>query len=109
MLPSGNPHIHTKFGKLISWWYPASQYSLRTGSFRDTGGGEPGSLPSCVHLEGDNHHVPPIQPFPSADPLWYHVDAILYEVHVRAFNDSNGDGHGRLPGTPRLSSIIFKT
>src|SRR6516225_3878369 len=27
------------------------------------------------------------------DPLWY-KDAILYEVHVRAFQDQNGDGIG---------------
>ncbi|RMD74642.1 MAG: maltose alpha-D-glucosyltransferase, partial [Chloroflexi bacterium] len=31
------------------------------------------------------------------DPLWY-KDAIIYEVHVRAFCDSNGDGIGDFPG-----------
>lgn len=31
------------------------------------------------------------------DPLWY-KDAIIYELHVRAFNDSNGDGIGDFPG-----------
>ena len=31
------------------------------------------------------------------DPLWY-KDAILYEVHVRAFSDSYGYGHGDFPG-----------
>src|SRR4051812_36440189 len=31
------------------------------------------------------------------DPLWYQ-NAILYELHVRAFHDSNGDGIGDLPG-----------
>src|SRR6266403_1013458 len=31
------------------------------------------------------------------DPLWY-KDAILYEVHVRAFHDSNGDGIGDFRG-----------
>ena len=30
-------------------------------------------------------------------PLWY-KDAIFYEVYVRAFFDSNGDGHGDLRG-----------
>jgi maltose alpha-D-glucosyltransferase/alpha-amylase len=32
-----------------------------------------------------------------ADPLWY-KDAIIYEVHVRAFCDSNNDGIGDFPG-----------
>ena len=34
---------------------------------------------------------------PSSDPLWY-KDAIVYEVHVRAFSDSNGDGTGDFRG-----------
>ncbi len=32
-----------------------------------------------------------------ADPLWYKT-AIIYEAHVRAFCDANGDGIGDLPG-----------
>jgi maltose alpha-D-glucosyltransferase/alpha-amylase len=32
-----------------------------------------------------------------SDPLWY-KDAIIYELHVRAFADSNGDGIGDFPG-----------
>lgn len=31
------------------------------------------------------------------DPLWY-KDAIIYELHVRAFADSDGDGIGDFPG-----------
>jgi maltose alpha-D-glucosyltransferase / alpha-amylase len=31
------------------------------------------------------------------DPLWY-KDAVIYEVHVRAFADSNGDGRGDFQG-----------
>ena len=31
------------------------------------------------------------------DPLWF-KDAIIYELHIRAFSDSNGDGVGDLPG-----------
>src|SRR6266571_3745782 len=31
------------------------------------------------------------------DPLWY-KDAVIYEAHVRAFHDSNGDGIGDFPG-----------
>ena len=31
------------------------------------------------------------------DPLWY-KSAIIYEAHIRAFHDSNGDGIGDFPG-----------
>ncbi len=37
------------------------------------------------------------RPGSASDPLWY-KDAILYELHVRAFNDSNNDGIGDLRG-----------
>jgi len=33
----------------------------------------------------------------ASDPYWY-KDAIIYELHVRAFADSNGDGIGDFPG-----------
>ena len=38
--------------------------------------------------------VPPIS---ANDPLWY-KDAIIYQLHVKAFRDSNGDGFGDFPG-----------
>jgi maltose alpha-D-glucosyltransferase/alpha-amylase len=39
------------------------------------------------------------------DPLWY-KDAIVYEVHVKAFCDSNADGMGDFPGlTSKLDYI----
>src|SRR5437588_7275093 len=43
---------------------------------------------------------------PSAiDHLWF-KDAIIYELHVRAFGDSNGDGIGDFPGlTARLDYL----
>jgi len=31
------------------------------------------------------------------DPLWY-KDAIIYQIHIKAFRDSNRDGYGDLPG-----------
>jgi maltose alpha-D-glucosyltransferase/alpha-amylase len=41
---------------------------------------------------------PPGDPFlPVDDPQWY-KDAIIYELHVRAFADSNGDGVGDFLG-----------
>ena len=33
----------------------------------------------------------------ATDPQWY-KDAIIYELHVKAFADSNGDGVGDFPG-----------
>ena len=33
----------------------------------------------------------------ATDPFWY-KDAIIYEIHVRAFADSNNDGIGDFPG-----------
>jgi maltose alpha-D-glucosyltransferase/alpha-amylase len=33
----------------------------------------------------------------SADPLWY-KKALIYELHIRAFHDSNGDGIGDING-----------
>ncbi len=34
---------------------------------------------------------------PAADPLWY-KDAIVYQMHVKAFHDANGDGIGDFAG-----------
>ena len=36
-------------------------------------------------------------PLKNADPLWF-KDAIIYELSVRAFYDSNGDGIGDFQG-----------
>ena len=37
------------------------------------------------------------QPGSTSDPLWY-KDAILYEIHVKAFSDANNDGLGDFQG-----------
>src|SRR5712672_1825043 len=37
------------------------------------------------------------RPGSATDPLWYQT-AIIYELHVRAFKDSNADGIGDFPG-----------
>ncbi|MEI6037746.1 MAG: hypothetical protein WCQ91_07480, partial [Planctomycetota bacterium] len=39
----------------------------------------------------------PSKPPFETDPTWY-KDAIIYELHVKAFHDSNGDGIGDFPG-----------
>ena len=41
----------------------------------------------------------------SSDPLWY-KDAVIYEVHVRAFCDSNDDGSGDFRGLTRKLDYI---
>ncbi len=42
---------------------------------------------------------------PADDPLWYQ-DAVIYEVHVRAFGDASGDGVGDFRGlTARLDYL----
>jgi maltose alpha-D-glucosyltransferase/alpha-amylase len=49
-----------------------------------------------------------VSPAPSAaidDPLWY-KDAVIYQVHVKSFFDSNNDGIGDFPGlTERLDYL----
>ena len=42
---------------------------------------------------------------PAGDPLWY-KDAVIYEVHVRAFFDSNDDGVGDFAGLTRKLDYI---
>jgi len=37
------------------------------------------------------------------DDLWY-KNAVFYEVAVRAFKDSDGDGRGDLRGSPERST-----
>ncbi|MGA7539577.1 MAG: maltose alpha-D-glucosyltransferase [Steroidobacteraceae bacterium] len=47
-----------------------------------------------------------LEPLPFAvDPLWY-KDAVIYEVHVRAFFDSNDDGTGDFAGITRKLDYI---
>jgi len=41
--------------------------------------------------------MPPRRKKPSGDPLWY-KDAIIYELHVKTFHDSDGDGIGDFRG-----------
>src|SRR5258708_16669924 len=39
------------------------------------------------------------------DPLWY-KDAVIYQVHIKSYRDSNADGYGDLKGlTERLDYI----
>ena len=41
----------------------------------------------------------------SGDPLWY-KDAVFYQLHVKSFADSNGDGIGDFPGlTSKLDHL----
>ncbi|HUP31134.1 MAG TPA: maltose alpha-D-glucosyltransferase [Usitatibacter sp.] len=50
-------------------------------------------------------HSPAPATAPADDPLWY-MDAIIYQLHVKAFADSNGDGIGDFKGlTGKLDYI----
>ena len=40
-----------------------------------------------------------------SDPLWY-KDAVIYELHVRAFADGNGDGIGDFKGLRRQRALV---
>jgi maltose alpha-D-glucosyltransferase/alpha-amylase len=41
--------------------------------------------------------VPPAPAPATSDPLWY-KDTVIYQLHVKAYRDSNGDGIGDFPG-----------
>lgn len=42
---------------------------------------------------------------PVPDPLWY-KDAVVYELHIKAYADANGDGIGDFRGlTERLDHV----
>ncbi len=51
-------------------------------------------------------HTTPINPaVDAADPLWY-KDAVIYELHIKAYADGNGDGIGDFRGlTERLDHV----
>ena len=51
------------------------------------------------------HHAAAVEAAAPADPLWYR-DAVIYQVHIRGFFDSNDDGIGDLRGlTSKLDYI----
>ena len=41
---------------------------------------------------------PPVAATPVGEPTLWYKDAIVYQAHVKAYCDSNGDGIGDLPG-----------
>jgi pullulanase/glycogen debranching enzyme len=47
--------------------------------------------------EGGGNRREPQEESPEREPLWY-KDAVLYEIHVRAFSDVDGDGMGDFKG-----------
>ena len=51
--------------------------------------------PQAAAIERDSMRVDPRAPTLADDPLWY-KDAIIYEIHVRAFADSQRRRHRRL-------------
>jgi maltose alpha-D-glucosyltransferase / alpha-amylase len=49
------------------------------------------------HQQGAPHATPATPVLTAGDSLWY-KDAVIYQVHVKAFRDSNDDGVGDFPG-----------
>ena len=46
-----------------------------------------------------------VKPIAESNPLWF-KDAIIYQIHVRAYHDANGDGIGDFRGlTEKLDYI----
>src|SRR5215468_3517407 len=52
---------------------------------------------SCQVWEADMEAQVKLSAATTIDPLWY-KDAIIYQVHVKSFFDSNNDGIGDFPG-----------
>src|SRR3954468_23298085 len=65
---------------------------------RDAGARVPGAnrMTRFHHQIATSVVTPATTPMES-DPLWY-KDAVIYQVHVKAFRDSNDDGIGDFPG-----------
>ncbi len=63
-----------------------------------------------AQVESEGQNAP--SPDASTDPLWY-KDAIVYQVHVRSFFDSNDDGYGDFEGLrqklPHLEELGVNT
>ena len=66
------------------------------------------SSPSPNRQSANRRSAIAVRLSPMSDPLWY-KDAIIYEVHVRAFFDSNDDGIGDFAGPDRRSSTTSRT
>jgi maltose alpha-D-glucosyltransferase/alpha-amylase len=65
----------------------------------------PRKEPKRMAVATQDLRVPAKRPGSARDPLWY-KDALIYQVHVRTYSDSNGDGIGDFPGlTAKLDYI----
>jgi maltose alpha-D-glucosyltransferase/alpha-amylase len=64
-----------------------------------------GTTPQIERTPAPDVPIAPAQPAPARDNLWY-KDAVIYEAHVRAFQDSNDDGIGDFPGLTRKLDYV---
>ncbi|MBN8808676.1 MAG: alpha-glucosidase [Sphingomonas sp.] len=62
------------------------------------------TMPPAASASPSDDRATPVTAAPAARPWWQH--AVIYEIYVRSFQDSNGDGIGDLPGvTSRLDYL----
>jgi maltose alpha-D-glucosyltransferase/alpha-amylase len=62
-----------------------------------SGGAERRQCENCAALVLRKDRVMPDDQLLAPDPLWY-KDAVIYELHVKTFHDSDGDGIGDFRG-----------
>src|SRR5271165_5753344 len=85
----------------LSWQAPARAARPKRSPLRHLAARQPGRAPLRAGAMSRRRRA--ARPL-SADPLWY-KDAVVYQVHVKSFFDSNNDGIGDLPGADREARL----
>ncbi len=107
-LPADTPYqMHDLLSGARFLWRGARNYvALDPGALRRTLPHPPQACaPSAISIIFCDMNSQPEPPPFTGDPLWY-KDAVIYEVHVRAFYDSNDDGIGDFGGITRKLDYI---
>ena len=78
-------------------WNRESELYHSASTVSISAGGKDRDRPECYYAHVGTARASELPPNNMADPLWY-KDAVIYEVHVRAYHDSGDDGMGDFPG-----------